>query len=618
MIFIGGSNITLDQLPITNIIDYEVEPNAMVIKVKAKSFEQDIWEKIFLSKEYKGVITINEKASEKTEYFTDDYDLIRLVNNYVGVFGITEEDTPADFENDVTFKQKVQSKMTPEQKEFLESTPTVIEDPFGGVQAIDSTDFDEQDRKRREEEAKNKEYQLIMENQQRLLNKKKETVKSPEDLQKLTKKAEQILEDTNNEEGVKPSQENTEEKKQKEQEESKAHEESKEQTPKKESAPKNLGNQTEQVEPQPKEEVKPQVKETKQEEVKPPVEEEAKNETSQNEETQETPTIEELVEQEVEKPNEPEQEVTTPDINIEDLVSGVKLENKEVKKLQEQLTQKEQEIEEFKTKLQEKETELESEKQKAIKEKEIQEDNYKSMLMEKDSEIARQKNGLNRLQAYAQRVGIVTSERIDISLNSPIKCLVATSLQDYTDMVHSVVGHILNTREETLIVDFSGYSSLTSVLRQYGHKISTNYTSDDIETKTIDDITASISDTFEVITTSNTNQFVLLDYNWETILKKLDEYTNGVKIVILLGDTHSFEVQYISNLLSRVAETKIYCNTRPLEIIQVSKDLGYFTPANVELIFANYTANLKQAIMTIAYKYKTKPYGGEIDWGEIL
>ena len=608
MIFIGGSNITLDQLPITNIIDYEIEPNAMVIKVKAKSFEQDIWEKIFLSKEYKGVITINEKASEKTEYFTDDYDLIRLVNNYVGVFGITEENTPADFENDVTFKQEVQSKMTPEQKEFLESTPTVIEDPFGGVQAIDSTDFDEQDRKRREEEAKNKEYQLIMENQQRLLNKKKETVKSPEDLQKLTKKAEQILEDTNKEEVVKPPQENIEDKKPTEQEESKTQEETKEQTPKKESTQKNLGNQTEQVEQQPKEEAKP------------PVEEEAKNETSQNEETQETPTIEELVEQEVEKPNEPEQEpeVTTPDLNIEDLVSGVKLENKEVVKLQEEITRKDQEIEELKNKLQEKETELESEKHKAIKEKEIQEDNYKSMLMEKDSEIDRQKNGLNRLQAYAQRVGIVTSERIDISLNSPIKCLVATSLQDYTEMVHSVVGHILNTREETLIVDFSGYSSLTSVLRQYGHKIATNYTSDDIEAKTIDDITASISDTFEVITTSNTNQFVLLDYNWETILKKLDEYTNGVKIVILLGDTHSFEVQYVSNLLSRVAETKIYCNTRPLEIIQVSKDLGYFTPTNVELIFANYTANLKQAIMTIAYKYKTKPYGGEIDWGEIL
>lgn len=608
MIFIGGSNITLDQLPITNIIDYEIEPNAMVIKVKAKSFEQDIWEKIFLSKEYKGVITINEKAREKTEYFTDDYDLIRLVNNYVGVFGITAEDTPADFENDVTFKQEVQSKMTPEQKEFLESTPTVIEDPFGGVQAIDSTDFDEQDRKRREEEAKNKEYQLIMENQQRLLNKKKEEVKNPEDLQKLTEKAEQILEATTNEEVVKPSQENTEENQQKTQEK----------PSKTESNPEDLGIQTEQVDQQPKEEVKPPVEETKPEEVKPPVEEEAKNETSQNEKIQETPVIEDLIEQEVEKPNEPEQEVSTPDLNIEDLVSGVKLENKEVVKLQEEVTQKEQEIEELKNKLQEKESELESEKQKAIKEKEIQEDNYKSMLMEKDSEIDRQKNGLNRLQAYAQRVGIVTSERIDLSLNSPIKCLVATSLQDYTDMVHSVVGNILNTREETLIVDFSGYSSLTSVLRQYGHKIVTNYTSDDIETKTIDDITASISDTFEVITTSNTNQFVLLDYNWETILKKLDEYTNGVKIVILLGDTHSFEVQYVSNLLSRVAETKIYCNTRPLEIIQVSKDLGYFTPANVELIFANYTANLKQAIMTIAYKYKTKPYGGEIDWSEIL
>lgn len=617
MIFIGGSNITLDQLPITNIIDYEIEPNAMVIKVKAKSFEQDIWEKIFLSKEYKGVITINEKASEKTEYFTDDYDLIRLVNNYVGVFGITAEDTPADFENDITFKQEVQNKMTPEQKEFLESTPTVLEDPFGGVQAIDSTDFDEQDRKRREEEAKNKEYQLIMENQQRLLNKKKETVKSPEDLQKLTEKAEQILETTNSEEVVKPLQEIKEE----------------EETTKIESTQtiqENLGSQTEQVEQQPQEEDKPPVKEIEQEETKPeeatpPVEkavqenqQEVKSETSQNEKIQETPVIEDLIGQEVEKPNEPEQEVATPDLNIEDLVSGVKLENKEVVKLQEEITQKEQEIEELKNKLQEKAQELESEKQKAIKEKEIQEDNYKSMLMEKDAQIERQKNGLNRLQTYAQKVGIVTSERIDINTNSPVKCFVATSLQDYTDMVHSVVGYILKTREETLIVDFSGYSSLTSVLRQYGHKISTNYTSDDIETKTIDDITTSISDTFEVITTSNTNQFVLLDYNWETILKKLDEYTNGVKIVILLGDTHSFEVQYISNLLSRVAETKIYCNTRPLEIIQVSKDLGYFTPANVELIFANYTANLKQAIMTIAYKYKTKPYGGEIDWGEII
>lgn len=616
MIFIGGSNITLDQLPITNIIDYEIEPNAMVIKVKAKSFEQDIWEKIFLSKEYKGVITINEKASEKTEYFTDDYDLIRLVNNYVGVFGITAEDTPADFENDITFKQEVQNKMTPEQKEFLESTPTVIEDPFGGVQAIDSTDFDEQDRKRREEEAKNKEYQLIMENQQRLLNKKKETVKSPEDLQKLTEKAEQILETTNSEEVVKPLQEIKEE-----------------ETTKIESTlttQENLGSPTEQVEQQPQEEDKPPVKEIEQEETKPeeatpPVEkavqenqQEVKSETSQNEEIQETPAIEELIEQEVENTNEPEQEVSTPELNIEDLVSGVKLENKEVIKLQEKITQKEQEIEELKNKLQEKAQELESEKQKAIKEKDIQEDNYKSMLMEKDAQIERQKNGLNRLQTYAQKVGIVTSERIDINTNSPVKCLVATSLQDYTDMVHSVVGHILKTREETLIVDFSGYSSLTSVLRQYGHKISTNYTSDDIETKTIDDITTSISDTFEVITTSNTNQFVLLGYNWETILNKLDEYTNGVKIVILLGDTHSFEVQYVSNLLSRVAETKIYCNTRPLEIIQVSKDLGYFTPANVELIFANYTANLKQAIMTIAYKYKTKPYGGEIDWGEII
>lgn len=616
MIFIGGSNITLDQLPITNIIDYEIEPNAMVIKVKAKSFEQDIWEKIFLSKEYKGVITINEKASEKTEYFTDDYDLIRLVNNYVGVFGITAEDTPADFENDITFKQEVQNKMTPEQKEFLESTPTVIEDPFGGVQAIDSTDFDEQDRKRREEEAKNKEYQLIMENQQRLLNKKKETVKSPEDLQKLTKKAEQILEDTNTEEVVKPLQEIKEE-----------------ETTKIESTQtiqENLGSQTEQVEQQPQEEDKPPVKEIEQEETKPEeatpsveetvqeIQPEVKTETSQNEEIQETPVIEELIEQEVENTNEPEQEVSTPELNIEDLVSGVKLENKEVIKLQEEITQKEQEIEELKNKLQEKAQELESEKQKAIKEKEIQEDNYKSMLMEKDTQIERQKNGLNRLQTYAQKVGIVTSDRIAININSPVKCLVATSLQDYTDMVHSVVGHILKTREETLIVDFSGYSSLTSVLRQYGHKIATNYTSDDIETKIIDDITTSISDTFEVITTSNTNQFVLLEYNWETILKKLDEYTNGVKILILLGDTHSFEVQYVSNLLSKVAETKIYCNTRPLEIIQVSKDLGYFTPANVELIFANYTANLKQAIMTIAYKYKTKPYGGEIDWGEII
>lgn len=613
MIFIGGSNITLDQLPITNIIDYEIEPNAMVIKVKAKSFEQDIWEKIFLSKEYKGVITINEKASEKTEYFTDDYDLIRLVNNYVGVFGITAEDTPADFENDITFKQEVQNKMTPEQKEFLESTPTVIEDPFGGVQAIDSTDFDEQDRKRREEEAKNKEYQLIMENQQRLLNKKKETVKSPEDLQKLTEKAEQILETTNSEEVVKPLQEIKEE-----------------ETTKIESTQENLGSQTEQVEQQPQEEDKPPVKEIEQEETKPeeatpPVEkavqenqQEVKSETSQNEKIQETPVIEDLIGQEVEKPNEPEQEVSTPELNIEDLVSGVKLENKEVIKLQEEITQKEQEIEELKNKLQEKAQELESEKQKAIKEKEIQEDNYKSMLMEKDTQIERQKNGLNRLQTYAQKVGIVTSDRIAININSPVKCLVATSLQDYTDMVHSVVGHILKTREETLIVDFSGYSSLTSVLRQYGHKIATNYTSDDIETKIIDDITTSISDTFEVITTSNTNQFVLLEYNWETILKKLDEYTNGVKILILLGDTHSFEVQYVSNLLSKVAETKIYCNTRPLEIIQVSKDLGYFTPINVELIFANYTANLKQAIMTIAYKYKTKPYGGEIDWGEII
>jgi hypothetical protein len=610
VIFIGGSNITLDQLPITNIIDYEIEPNAMVIKVKAKSFEQDIWEKIFLSKEYKGVITINEKASEKTEYFTDDYDLIRLVNNYVGVFGITAEDTPADFENDITFKQEVQNKMTPEQKEFLESTPTVIEDPFGGVQAIDSTDFDEQDRKRREEEAKNKEYQLIMENQQRLLNKKKETVKSPEDLQKLTEKAEKILEA-----------ENIEEKEAEEVTPTTAQEEKIEQQPKEETvAPpveKEVDKTTESVEeeitPEPIEEVKSEVVE----DTKP---EEQKIETSQNEEIQETPAIEELIEQEVENTNEPEREpkVSTPGLSIEDLVSGVKLENKEVTKLQEQIAQKEEEINNLKTQLQEKSKELEEEKQKAIKEKEIQEDNYKSMLMEKEAQIDRQKNGLNRLQAYAQRVGIVTSERIEISMNSPIKCLVATSLHDYTDMVNSVVGHILKTREETLIVDFSGYSSLASVLRQYGHKISTNYTSDDIESKTIDDITTSISDTFEVITTSNTNQFVLLDYNWETILKKLDEYTNGVKIIFLLGDTHSFEVQYVSNLLSRLAETKIYCNTRPLEIIQVSKDLGYFTPTNVELIFANYTANLKQAIMTIAYKYKTKPYGGEIDWGEIV
>lgn len=605
MIFIGGSNITLDQLPITNIIDYEIEPNAMVIKVKAKSFEQDIWEKIFLSKEYKGVITINEKASEKTEYFTDDYDLIRLVNNYVGVFGITAEDTPADFENDITFKQEVQNKMTPEQKAFLESTPTVIEDPFGGVQAIDSTDFDEQDRKRREEEAKNKEYQLIMENQQRLLNKKKETVKSPEDLQKLTEKAEKILETTNQEE--------TEEVASAETTSTATQEEKVEQQPKEETVTPPVEKEAVKTTASIEEEKTPEpVKEAKEEFVEETKQEEPEIETSQNEK------IEELIEQEVETTNEPEQEVSTPDLNIEDLVSGVKLENKEVKKLQEQLTQKEKEIDEFKTKLQDKETELEEEKQKAIKEKEIQEDNYKSMLMEKDAQIEHQKNGLNRLQAYAQRVGIVTSERIDLSLNSPIKCLVATSLQDYTDMVHSVVGHILNTREETLIVDFSGYSSLASVLRQYGHKISTNYTSDDIESKTIDDITTSISDTFEVIATSNTNQFVLLEYNWETILKKLDEYTNGVKILFLLGDTHSFEVQYVSNLLSRVAETKIYCNTRPLEIIQVSKDLGYFTPTNVELIFANYTANLKQAIMTIAYKYKTKPYGGEIDWGEII
>lgn len=541
MIFIGGTNLASEQMPVSNIIEYQIESEIQKVNMFSKLFKNPKYEKIFISEEFKTLVTIkDEEVAKKIEYFRNDNDLLRRVNKHVGVFTVDEEELPVSID-DVGETESKDSQLSKEQQSEIDNIfgqfETVEVDAFDGVGAIDADDYDVKEAERRRIEAEEAEFKKIMEAQQKLLASKKET----------------------------------------------AQEETKE-TETEEAASEEVEEETE----EPKTEL----------EVQPEVQQEEIEEITQEEEIP-----------------QPQEEFG---INLDESLLQANIEDTKTKELKEEINKQKVEIEELKILLKQKDDEISNVRDKNREDIKNQAEEYSTNIKEKEQKIRDLENGFHRFKKYSDNIRKLVTERVGVQTNSKFYTLVANGFTENTEMVESFMTHITSNNKAVMVVDFSGYSSLSAWSSKHKVRIDNKYTSLDLQKDIpIQNMVTTVGNS-EVIKTSEFHNLTLLGLDWNMIITKLDEYASGVPVVLLLGDGHDFVSQYVSNLLSKLGKTAYYTNTKPMSIFQASKDIGYYNSEKTDLICAKYDSSLKNVLKALQEKYRTHPFGAEVNWSEVL
>lgn len=186
---------------------------------------------------------------------------------------------------------------------------------------------------------------------------------------------------------------------------------------------------------------------------------------------------------------------------------------------------------------------------------------------------------------------------------------IACSGSSFLDMMEEVE-NLLGVSQNTIIVDFTGDNYLRTKYK-ITHKASSLDLND--TSKLIKDLVVKLPSGNFLIPTSVGNDIVLLTFDWITILKRLDNIANGKNIVFLFNSTTSFTVRYLVSKFTSVGTSLVIALSNPVILTSLLGDLSLMSK-RVEIIAVKYTEVVGNMLKKIAESYSTSICKARIAW----
>lgn len=170
---------------------------------------------------------------------------------------------------------------------------------------------------------------------------------------------------------------------------------------------------------------------------------------------------------------------------------------------------------------------------------------------------------------------------------------------------------LIDSGRPVLVLDFSNDNFLASTYKVKPKNGNTmNLLNDDMSPLTLlKDING-----VKFIPTTNYNDIALLNIDWPTMLRKIDDLAGGRHVVLVFNRFNTFSVRYTVSKLADIGKLHIFVKCSPIVLSTLYSDAQFLPQNRVNIVAVDYIDVVKAILGELSKLYNVYAVSSDVDW----
>ncbi len=167
---------------------------------------------------------------------------------------------------------------------------------------------------------------------------------------------------------------------------------------------------------------------------------------------------------------------------------------------------------------------------------------------------------------------------------------------------------------DTVVIDFSNDNFLASVFKINSKvKNTMGLLRDDIYPL---NLLSNVYNT-KFIATTSFNDIALLNADWGTVLRKIDDLASGKDVILIFGAINNFSVRYTVSKLATIGKLFIFAKCSPIVLSSLYSDVQFIPKNRVRLVALEYIDVVKTILSELSKSFEIFAFSGDIEWHKL-
>ena len=172
----------------------------------------------------------------------------------------------------------------------------------------------------------------------------------------------------------------------------------------------------------------------------------------------------------------------------------------------------------------------------------------------------------------------------------------------------------LERGHDCVILDFSNDNFLASIFKLNPKvKNTMGLLKDDVNPLTL---LTDINGT-KFISTTSYNDIALLNIDWGTTLKKIDDLAGGKDVIMIFGAINNFNVRYTVSKLATIGKLFVFAKCSPIILSSLYSDVQFLPKNRVRIVALEYIDVVKVILSELAKVFEIFAFAGDVEWNKL-
>lgn len=172
----------------------------------------------------------------------------------------------------------------------------------------------------------------------------------------------------------------------------------------------------------------------------------------------------------------------------------------------------------------------------------------------------------------------------------------------------------LESGHDCVILDFSNDNFLASIFKLNPKvKNTMGLLKDDVNPLSL---LTDINGT-KFISTTSYNDIALLNIDWGTTLKKIDDLAGGKDVVMVFGSISNFNVRYTVSKLATIGKLFVFAKCSPIILSSLYSDIQFIPKNRVRIVALEYIDVVKVILSKLAESFEIFAFAGDVEWNKL-
>lgn len=119
------------------------------------------------------------------------------------------------------------------------------------------------------------------------------------------------------------------------------------------------------------------------------------------------------------------------------------------------------------------------------------------------------------------------------------------------------------------------------------------------------------------ISTTSYNDIALLNIDWGTTLKKIDDLAGGKDVIMIFGAINNFNVRYTVSKLATIGKLFVFAKCSPIILSSLYSDVQFLPKNRVRIVALEYIDVVKVILSELAKVFEIFAFAGDVEWNKL-